>query len=279
MNIPNMKTNLRQYGFFYLTILVILFGLKLFYRNADSSDLQWFLAPTAWWVRALSGISFENVPHIGYVNHDLRFIIARSCSGFQFMLITAATLLFSFLHRMMPSENCKPLCRMSYGFGCIFAGFGLSYLLTILVNGLRIILSIYLPLLLEQSAFFGRYNLYGGWLSPDRLHTLIGTAIYFASLLVIYRLLDMITLKAFLHMTQKQHPQEHKNVSFRACFRFLLPLFWYFFFVLGIPLINRAYLNGMKQFTDYAALIVFTCAVVLAPFVLLSRIKERQNRI
>lgn len=277
MNSFNLRKILKQYGSLYLTILVILFVLKLFYRKADSTDLQWILAPTAWWVRALSGISFENVPHIGYVNHDLRFIIARSCSGFQFMLITAATLLFSFLHRILPSENCSPLRRMLYGFGCIFADFGLSYVLTILVNGLRIILSIYLPLFLEQSALFQEYNGYSGWLTPESLHTLIGTVVYFASLLVIYRLADGITLKTFFAKTKEQLPKAQKNITFRASFRLLQPVFWYFFFVLGIPFLTRAYRNGVKQFTDYVRLVIFACTIVLVPFVLFSRIKNRMS--
>ena len=277
MNTFHPKKIMKQYGLFYLTTLAILFFLKLFYREADSTNLQWLLAPTTWWVQVLSGIPFENIPPIGFVNHDLKFIIAKSCSGFQFMLITAAALIFSFLHRIIPeaghplSENlpmndttceaphpCR-LHRMLLGFGYIIAGFGVSYILTILVNGMRIILSIYIPLFLEQTAFSQKYNVYSGWLTPDRLHTLIGTVTYFASLLAIYLLADQMTLKI-------SRPTNNNTPNGCSAQRLLRPACWYFLFVLGIPFLNGAYINGGKQFTDYATLILLTCTVVLMLF-------------
>lgn len=283
MNITNLKRLIKQYGFLYLTILVIMLGMKLFYQKADVTGLQWLLAPTAWWVQALSGISFEWIPPMGYVNHDLRFIIAKSCSGFQFMIITSAALLFSFLHRMLPiaadmrrrqlsgSKKSGPAARGLDGLGYILAGLILSYLLTILVNGLRIISSLYLPLLWEQSALFQKHGGYHGWLTPDSLHTLIGTAVYFASLLAIYRFFDTLTLKAFLHLRrtgkeplEERENKEWKNSRGKALLPLLKPLLWYLFFVLGIPFLNRANTNGRKQLTSYAALVILACSAVLA---------------
>lgn len=96
----NAKAILRQNGIFYLTGMLIILGIKLFYSKASIPDLKWILAPTSLWVRILSGIPFDYEPGSGYVSHSFRFIIAPSCSGVQFMLIAAATLLYSFVHRM-----------------------------------------------------------------------------------------------------------------------------------------------------------------------------------
>lgn len=96
----NAKAMLRQNGIFYLTGLLFILGIKLFYSKASVPDLKWILAPTSLWVRILSGIPFDYEPGSGYVSHSFRFIIAPSCSGVQFMLIAAATLLYSFVHRM-----------------------------------------------------------------------------------------------------------------------------------------------------------------------------------
>lgn len=239
-----LKNRIQQYGWIYLATLAALFFLKLFYRNADSTDLKWLLAPTAWWVRVLSGISFENIPHIGYVNHDLRFIIARSCSGFQFMLITAAALIFSFLHRIVPEK------KISSGLIFMLGGFGISYLLTILVNGLRIIVSIELPMLLGE---WGVWE--PGGVRDSLLHTLIGTVVYFSSLLIIYQLADKVTLR----ISRTAHCRT--DAGFVP--GLLRPACWYFFFVLGIPLLNRASRSESGQFRDYAALVSFVCAVIL----------------
>ena len=41
----------RKYGVFYVIGLIAAFALKLYYSRASVDDLDWVLAPTAWWVR------------------------------------------------------------------------------------------------------------------------------------------------------------------------------------------------------------------------------------
>ena len=96
----------------------------------------------------------------------------------------------------------------------------LSYCFTVFINGLRIITALYLPLL------FQRLQLFGDILTPDSLHTMIGTVVYFAALLTLYRLVRHLF-----------HPAAEGSLLRR----FLPPVFWYFFIVLGIPFLNRAY--------------------------------------
>ena len=127
---------LRQNWPYYLTGTAVIIIIKVFYGHAAASRLTWILTPTAWWVRTLSRIPFEYDPIAGYVNYPLRFIIAPSCSGVQFMMIAIAMLIFSYVHRM-DTKKKKIIWTLF--------SFGISYLSTVFINGFRILLSIYLP--------------------------------------------------------------------------------------------------------------------------------------
>ena len=239
MNTQKIKTFIKENWIFYLIGFLAAFEMKYFYSKASSSDLTWILTPTVWWVRSLSGIPFVYDPFEGYVSHTYQFVIAPSCSGVQFMIISIAMLIFSYVHHM--DTRRKKFCWTTLSPV-------VSYLVTILVNTIRIILSIYLPLYLEQK------SLSCGLLTPSRLHTLIGTSVYFTSLLIIYHLAGLITKQSF--------------------FQCLPPVFFYFGIVLGIPILNKAYQNDRAQFTEYAMLITCVCLVILALSYLVTVVKK-----
>ena len=117
MTIKKGSAFVRENIIFYLTALFIILGLKCYYRQADCDSLLWILAPTAHWVELLSKIPFTYISGTGYVNHSLRMVIAPSCSGVRFMIITFATLVFSFVHiiaspRMSSTAvSEQPRCR------------------------------------------------------------------------------------------------------------------------------------------------------------------------
>jgi exosortase K len=232
----------KQFSFYipyYLLSLLALLCLKLFYSRAGADNLTWILTPTTGWVSILSGIPFTYAPGEGYVNHSLRFIIAPSCCGIRFLGITAAMLIFSFLHR----TGCGSPGR---SIRWILGSLGFSYLFTIFVNGLRILLSIYIPLGLSGAGIYIRR------LTPERLHTLIGTAVYFSSLLILYRAVSLICLGK---------PAAFSRPPFvRSC---LSPVFWYFFIVLGLPALNSSYAESRGRFSEYAALISAACLILL----------------
>ncbi len=226
-NRQKLHTFIKSNWVFYLTGFLLLLGMKYFYSRTNVNSLTWLLAPTAWWVQALSDIPFHFVPYEGYVNHTYQFVIARSCSGMQFMIITIATLLFPFVPQM-DTERKKIRWTISI--------LPASYMLTILVNIIRILLSIYLPVIMQKS-------LSGSFLTPARLHTLIGTFVYFTSLFLIYHLAGLFSRQSFL--------------------KILPPVFFYLALVLGVPLLNRSWQNGEKQFAEYALLVVCVCLIVI----------------
>ncbi len=252
---------LRSNAIFYITGILAILGIKLYYSRAGCDALLWILAPTARWVEFLSGIPFTYVPGTGYVNHSLRMVIAASCSGVRFMTITFGMLVFSFLHLARPEpkpdawEPKELSCGgtgfgLGKGIGWIAASAVLSWLCTVFVNGLRIITAVYLPLYLQGT------GLMGGILTQGRLHTIIGVTVYFTALLTIYRLVGW-----FFHSTERE--PHTKLVLLRKC---APPACWYLLFTLGLPLLNRAGHAGTGEFTEFAILVTVCCGFILLPY-------------
>ena len=240
MTYDKAKLILRQCRFFYITGFILLLGMKLFYSQADSHDLEWILAPTARWVQILTGIPFEKNEQLGYISHSIRFIIAPSCSGVQFMLVVYATCLYSFIHLL----NTRRLKLLWMGLCLIF-----SYLFTIFVNGIRITLAIYIPDWLNAVC---SSDIYQGWLTPESLHTGIGTIVYFVSIFVAYRLAQFA-----LHLLELSKPYIQTGN------KYTFPAFWYFFIVLGIPLLNRIRTGNLTGYGAYALFIICICLPIL----------------
>lgn len=228
---------------------VIALVMCYFCRTSDSDALTWILTPTAWWVSILGDIPFEYLPHQGYVNHLWQFVIAPSCAGCRFMLITFLMLVFSF----SKSESARgPEKQWAwFGLSLVFA-----YVSTILVNGIRIVVSIYLPVVLERA------QLMIGWLTPDRLHTLIGTVTYFISLCMIYLLALSI---------RQRRTIQYRNLT--------VPAFWYLLIVLALPFVKRVYHHDLAGFGTYAAVIGGVCGSVCVLFMLIGKMRQRRKAI
>lgn len=224
----------RDYWSFYMMTAVAVLGLKLYYGSAGSDALRWILAPTAWWVRILSGTEFIYESQIGYVNHSIRFIIAPSCSGIQFMAIVFAVLAGAFVHRMGTRRR-----GLGWMAGCVLV----SVMLTVFINGIRIVLSLCLPKLILGTGMEKR------WLTPEHLHTITGVAVYFTALIIIYRFADRVSGGI--------------AEGARKPAGWMLPVSIYFLVVLGLPLLNGALKDNPGQYGRYAALVSTVCVLVL----------------
>lgn len=218
-------------GIYYAAGGVLMVGLKCYYSQASCDGLRWMLAPVAGWVRILSGHAFTYLPGIGYVNHSLRFLIAPACCGVQFLIIAMGMLLFSFL-RDMDTTYKRILWTV-----CSLAG---AYGYTIFVNGIRITLSIVLPPLLAKTTSLP------GWLTPERLHTIIGISTYFTCLLLLHQMAAYLIGSG----RKKSH---------------LWPVLWYLLVVLLLPAavrLLRPY-QGNRTFAEYTLLVTATCLLML----------------
>ncbi len=298
MTIKKEITFLRENFIFYLASVLMILGLKCYYSQADSDSLLWILGPTAHWVELLSKIPFTYISGTGYVNHSLRMVIAPSCSGVRFMIITFAMLVFSFVHVVASQQEgvvsgntnlVNPDASLSgssvakfgtlhakaRGWSWIAASVFLSWLFTVFVNGLRIIIAVYLPVYLECA------GLMGGMLTQDRLHTMIGVVVYFAALLVIYRLAGWLVRSiAGADLCPGENGECFANSTVTCTNgrgkRFLLafvrkcvpPAFWYFALTLGLPFLNRVYKGSMAGFTEFAILVMGCCALIMLPYII-----------
>lgn len=273
MDVKRAFRFLRENFIFYLTGALVILGIKCYYRQADCDSLLWILGPTAHWVEFLSKIPFTYISGTGYVNHSLRMVIAPSCSGVRFMTVTFAMLVFSFVH--MVARRAEPVSEgtgsgmrrgKAGGLGWIAASAFFSWIVTVFVNALRIIIAVYLPLYLEDA------GLMGGILTQDRLHTMIGVAVYFAALLVLYRLAGRFVQSVF-----GAAPAVRENCENPADGRHLMPLFvrkcappvvWYFALTLGVPFISRVYRGNTADFAEFAALVTGCCGAILFLYII-----------
>lgn len=292
--------------------VVIIFAMSYFCRTSDSDALKWILAPTAWWAGILGGVYFEYLPHQGYTNYFHQFLIAPSCAGSRFMLLTFLMLAFSFrlsdylcgnkqvyseqgcglplqmhrgteeynlplqMHRGIEEHDYKENTRMRKEYLWFVFSIVFSYISTVFVNGIRIVVSIYLPGIME------RMHLLDGWLTPDRLHTLIGTVTYFTFLCVIYLIASLVRGRIFVQAEKSslmpsspflsgmsERPTEYGGL--------LVPVFWYLLIVLALPSVKRMYHNEWEGFGQYAALIVGVCGSVYVLLVVVGRIRRWRN--
>lgn len=246
MKISKAISNNKNHLPVYLMTIIIAITVRCVSRISDSDALYWILRPTSWWVGVLSGIRFEYLPHLGFVNHFYRFLIAPECSGSRFMLIIFLMLVFSFLYRIKSVQ----LGYLWFGLSIAF-----SYIYTIFVNGIRITASVYLPDIFEKA------GLISAFLTQEKLHTIIGTAVYFSFMLTAYPLADCICRKVFVRADMEQYTEQSDVLKTRYI-SLIVPICWYALAVLIIPLIGRAYRNEWEGFGQYAVLVITVCLVI-----------------
>ncbi len=250
-NLRKTRIKLIRNIIFYIFLLFIAVGLKYHYSHARSDDLAWILGPTAHLVEYLSGIEFEKEEGSGFVNRANRVIIAPSCAGVNFLIISFCMAAFLGLHRLTSSVS------KIFWLGNSAAW---AYFLTIAVNAFRIVASIHIY----------KVNIYYHGLTPERLHRIEGVFIYFFFLCLSYMTLDKIMgfWTRNRKSDQKKYIPQHSDFLGSAHGVFI-PLFWYLMICLGIPLANRAYHKNVSQFVEHCLVMLSVCMVVLLLFFLI----------
>lgn len=243
MEKKEISAELKKWGGFYLAGILCAVGLRYYYGHAGSDELKWILGPVAGWAKCLCGLDFVYQTGVGYINHPLRFIIAPSCSGIRFLMIAMLMMLFTFVHRMKTWKR-----------GAVWTGLCLvsAYAYTVFVNGIRIVLSICIPIWMEQ----GRFHI--EWLTSERLHTMIGTTVYFTALLLLYQAVDRL-----LYICGKAGREEpYGDLGGRLWY--VVPMFWYISLVLLLPFLHRAVGADQTGFLEYSVMVTGMCLAVLA---------------
>jgi exosortase K len=196
-------------------------------------------------VEYLSGIHFERDVDLGLVNHACRFIIVPSCAGVNFLTIAFCALFFSFVHRL----NGMGLKSLWLGVSAASA-----YLLTLGANALRIIAAVYL----------WRADIYGGWMTVERVHRIEGAFIYFLFLLSAYLAAERVFQGFFFKAPgewRSSVPEDRELIQIvRRC---LVPFFWYSLIGLGIPLAGMANKTYGAMFIEHASVVTLVCLCIL----------------
>ncbi len=251
-----MKQHLKQGIIFsntmlYLLALTAAVGLKYHYSNATSDDLIWILYPTAVLVEHITGFHFIREAHAGFINYSSGILIAPSCSGVNFLIITFCTVFFSFAHHVRS-------LRLRW----LWLGISLSsaYLLTIVVNSLRIIVAIFL---IDN-------NVHYGWLTSDRIHRIEGAVIYFSILSIFY----IIMRRIIIPRDPPDREEKSRTISGKVPIA-AIPLFWYLLVALASPIVTGNYRQCGLLFIEHVWMVGLSCLSVFLAIQLIQLFSKR----
>jgi len=210
-------------------------GMKTLYSRAGADALLWILAPSSWLARFVGGIDLTYEPGAGFISHTHRMVVGPACAGINFLIICFLTLYFSFARRS--SRKTEWLISSAI----------LSLVAAIIANGLRI----------SVSARLWDADIYGSWMTPDRMHRLAGTAIYYVSLLAVY-----FAVASRLGDTAGRTQR-------------LAPFLWYAAISLGVPLAGRVFSDGARGFSEHAAWVLAIASTLTFAMFLPSVVRNR----
>jgi exosortase K len=162
-----MKRRLwEQVGRYAVTglVLVAAWLLKRHYSQASAEELRWILAPTTWLTSLLVSGDFEFRPGDGYLSREQSILISPACAGVNFLIVALLSLVLGFSARFGSGRQ-----RLQW----LLSSFGLAYVATLLVNALRIWLSVLVAHLAARAT----------GLTFQTIHRLLGVCIYLAGLL------------------------------------------------------------------------------------------------
>lgn len=207
MNQPSTLTRNAQ----LVVVLLCALTLKLYYSTASVNQLRWILAPTTVLVELVSGTQFEFESYSGYLSGDRTFVIATSCAGVNFLIMS---FLMLSLRRLWRDRSQNRSSTATWRFIPIAAL--IAYFATLLANTVRISTALQL-----QSSEIS-------WLTPNQLHRFEGIFIYFGSLLLLFTVSEKMG-------------SDNTSSLFRLS---LFPLLVYYATMFGIPLANGIYRSG-----------------------------------
>lgn len=229
--------------------------LKTFYSHADSEDLVWIIGPTAFLTETFSNLSFIHESGFGWVDVQHNVVIAPVCAGVNFLIISFCMSSFQLMWR---GASLKKIIA-----SIIIAGLG-AYVLTVTANTLRITLSV---------ALF-KPNIYSEWLTPDMLHRVSGTVVYYLFLCFYSSLISC-------SFRNKKSARQELDSSLSTRFVLFAPLFWYLLFSLGVPFANNAFQANPDLFITHALSVcvvtTFLTLILIKAQYLLIRLRAVRN--
>lgn len=161
--------------FYTITILIFIL-LKLGYTMADNKDLNFLIKPTSRLIDLATSSGSTFVSESGYYNKKLNIVIDKSCSGFNFWIISFLMLYFLALNFLK---------NTSYKIIAIPAILIIAFILTIFVNTSRILFSVFIHRFINPKV---------AW-----MHQAEGTFIYLSFLIIMYLGFNFLFIKLTNH--------------------------------------------------------------------------------
>ncbi len=234
-------------GIFYTLALFAAYCLKSHYSRAGSDDLLWILAPVAGLIECFSGIHFIYEANSGYISQAQGIIIAPACAGINFLIIAFGMSVFTGIRHMSTTAQrfvWLALCAVS------------AYALTIGVNSLRILISIFI---------YNSFS-YGEWLTSERCHRIEGVVIYFFFQCIFYFIIRRI---ATGHAKRKYPKYQwggkdsitKKSIAPLICSG-LVPLGWYLGITVFFPFLNAAHRHNLRLFGEHCGVVAITSMII-----------------
>ena len=148
-------------------VALVLAGLlKRFYSAASPEELRWILAPTSWLTSLGVNTDFAFRAGEGYLSREQSVLISPACAGVNFLIVAFVSLVLGFSARFTSrSQRARWLAVSAV----------VAYLTTLVVNALRISLSIAVAHLATR--YLG--------LTFQSVHRLLGIVVYLTSLVAL----------------------------------------------------------------------------------------------
>jgi hypothetical protein len=142
----------------------------------------------------------------------------------------------------------------------------LSYLVTLCTNTIRILLSIYL---------YGA-PIYGAWITPERVHRLVGTLMYVCALVAVYLAVEGLVVRLNRSAQIPSITGGRRTDQFPAPARTLTkPFAWYMLITVFVPLLNGALRDNGTEFMEHSVLVasaaLFVCTISFSIMAILKK--------
>lgn len=167
---------------YYLIAIGLFVLLKFWIGTFDNDQLQFLLRPTDMIFGLLTGSHSVYSSESGFFYEKFNILIDKSCSGYNFLLLCFIMLYFQII---------KYEKQLKYKFLLLFVSLFIAYILTLLINSSRIIISVFI-----QNGKFDLFNF-----EPHIIHESIGVLTYLIFLVITYFLTNKILEKKYAKST------------------------------------------------------------------------------
>jgi exosortase K len=216
-----VRLDVRANGLALAASLLLAASVKTAYPRLGPDELRWMTWPTQALVGLGTGIDFDYEGGYGYVSLAHHLVIAKSCTGVNYLLAVFGLMAFTLVPSLESPYGKLPLV------GALAA---CAYAVTIVVNAVRITLGVALH---EGGVAWG-------WLDAARVHRIAGIAVYFVSLVGVHALGRLAI--------RRVEDRDHAASPLLAA-----PLFWYGALAIAAPLLNGAFAARPLLFAEHCA--------------------------